>query len=117
MYCSCSNDAPATSEQRAQIVEVLDSATTYLKHSKRFLQLPQATIPELDTGADFFVVNEVELKLVSPDILVTLQNDSAEVLFGVEYTQDTLGSRHRDAMVRMIRDSGVWKGNGVYIVE
>ena len=113
---SCGKDTPATPEQQAQVIEVLDSATLYLQASKRFLRLPQATIPELDSGGDFFVVDKAEQKLVSPDILVSLQGDNAEVLFGLKGIQDSLDSE-RDAIVRMTRDSGIWKGKGVYIVE
>jgi len=74
-------------------------------------------MPELDSGGDFFVVDEVKLKLVSPDILVTLHGDSAEVLFGLKNIKDTVDQQHQDAIVRMIRDSGSWRGDGVYILE
>ncbi len=110
-------DKPATPEQQSGMVEVIDSARIYLKGSKRFQRLGITEAPEIDSTADIFVSGEETIRMVSPGIIAVLRGDSAEILFGLTIPEDSTGETKRDAIVRMVRDNGTWRGDGVYVVE
>lgn len=113
----CSGNEPATPEQQKDLTAAVETAAGHLKESKQFAALPAPKIPEITgNGGDFYTTPEKELRFLGKGVTAAIRNDSAEVLFSLTIQKDSAATENRDALVRLVRDSGTWRGSQAVIV-
>lgn len=113
---ACSGEEPATPEQKRTLVEIVDAAKEQLPQGKRYRGLPAPELPAVDTGADFYIIGDNEMRMVHPRTVITKRGDSAEILFTVSVQIDSATRENRDVYVLMARDSGAWRMREHYVV-
>lgn len=112
-----SGEKPATPEQKANLQELVGSASEHLKGSDRFAVLVNPSVPTLDTAADFYSKENGVLQYIGEKIVATVRNDTAEILFTVMDRPDSTTQVEREAVVYMTHDSGKWTGAGAFIID
>lgn len=118
LMIACGGNEPATPEQRKAVITVVETAASHLRESKRFRELPDAKIPEITrSGGDAYATPEKELRLVDSAVTAVVRDNEAEVLFTLTIPKDSGSGERRDALVRLVRDSGAWRGREAVVVK
>lgn len=118
LLIACGGNEPATPEQRNAVITVVETAANHLRESKRFRELPDAKIPEIPrNGGDAYSTPDKELRLVDSSLTAVVRDKEAEVLFTITIPKDSGSGEQREALVRLVREGGKWRGSEAVVVE